>query len=41
MGIQPGNQPDTFELVHTDINHSNYFVDDSGGVTVFDFDDAH
>ena len=32
---------DTFGLVDTDINHSNYFGDDSGGVTVFDFDDAH
>lgn len=31
---------DTFGLVHTDINHSNYFGDDSCGVTVFVFDDA-
>ena len=27
-------------MVHTDINHSNYFGDDSCGVTVFVFDDA-
>ena len=33
--------PGTFGLVHTDLNHSNYFVDDAGGITAFDFDDCH
>ena len=31
---------DTYGLVHTDLNYGNFFVDDQGDLTVFDFDDC-
>jgi Ser/Thr protein kinase RdoA (MazF antagonist) len=33
--------PDTFGLVHTDLNFSNIFVGESSSITAFDFDDCH
>ena len=33
--------PDTFGLVHTDLNYSNFFVGEASSITAFDFDDCH
>lgn len=32
--------PDCFGLIHCDMHHGNFFVDDEGRVTAFDFDDS-
>ena len=32
--------PQHFGLCHTDIHAANFFIDDSGNITVFDFDDT-
>lgn len=31
---------DTFGLIHADVHHGNFFVDDKNQITIFDFDDA-
>lgn len=32
---------DAFGMLHTDPHHRNFFVDDKGRITLFDFDDCH
>lgn len=32
---------DAYGVLHTDLHHGNFFVDENGKITVFDFDDLH
>jgi amicoumacin kinase len=33
--------PDGYGLIHADLHHGNFFVDDQNELTAFDFDDSH
>ena len=37
---QAPTTPDNYGLVHQDVHDGNYFVDESGHITLFDFDDC-